>query len=91
METARRSRRETEENEGERMVTKSGSERGERRRREKGDVEIRRCGESDGREKRPMEEGGERRRREAADRTSMERGKRKKATEEREGSVRRRG
>jgi hypothetical protein len=38
-----------------------------------------------------MGENGERRRREAADRASMERGKRRKATEEREGSVRRRG
>ena len=44
------------------MVTKSGSERGERRRREEVDVEISGCGESDGREKRPMEESGERRR-----------------------------
>ncbi len=56
-----------------------------------GDVEISGCGESDGREKRPMEESGERRRREAADGASMERGKRRKATEEREGSLRRRG
>jgi hypothetical protein len=38
-----------------------------------------------------MGENGERRRREAADRASMERGKRRKATEEREGLVRRRG
>ena len=55
METARWSRRETDENGGERMVTKSGSERGERRRREEGDVEISGYGESDGRERRAME------------------------------------
>jgi hypothetical protein len=36
---------------------------------------------------RPMEETGERRRREAADRAPMERGKRKKATGEREKTV----
>jgi hypothetical protein len=57
-ETARRSRRDTEENRGERIVTKSGSERGERRRREEGDLEISGCEESDGRERRAMEEEG---------------------------------
>jgi|LakMenEpi03Aug12_release.lakeMendotaPanAssembly.Ray.scaffolds.fasta_scaffold1457999_2 hypothetical protein len=73
------------------MVTKSGSERGERRRREEVDVEISGCGESDGEERRAIEESGERRRREAADRASMERGNSRKATEEKEGSVQRRG
>ena len=87
METARQSRRETEENGGWRMATNSCSERRERRRREGGDVGISGCGD----ESRPMEESGDRRRREAADRASMERGKRRKATEEREGSVQRRG
>ena len=66
METSRRSRRETEENVGERLVTKSGSERGERWRREEADegewgaTEKRSCRQSnDGERKKKESDGGE--------------------------------